>query len=132
MAKLDPRKSVIPKAKITLDENCGRTDRDFTSRKNFTNHVKTHSDEVFKCPKCPHIWKEGPEIHFNTKKALLKHIFEYHKSEKDCQDCDKTYSTSSNLKKHELSHQIIETCSKCNKTFASKYKLKDHEKSMLI
>ena len=79
MAKLDPRKSVIPKAKITLDENCGRTDRDFTSRKNFTNHVKTHSDEVFKCPKCPHIWKEGPENHFNTKKALLKHIFEYHK-----------------------------------------------------
>ena len=48
MAKLDPRKSVIPKAKITLDENCGRTDKDFTSRKNFTNHVKTHSDEVFK------------------------------------------------------------------------------------
>ena len=74
MAKLDPRKSVPPKAKITLDENCGRTASDFTSRKNFTNHVKTHSDEVFKCPKCPHIWKEGPENQFNTKKALLKHI----------------------------------------------------------
>ena len=93
MAKLDPRKSVIPKAKITLDENCGRTDRDFTSRKNFTNHVKTHSDEVFKCPKFPHIWKEGPENHFNTKKALFQHIFEYHKSEKNCQDFLRQWST---------------------------------------
>ena len=80
MAKVDPRKP-LPKAKITLDENCGKTESNFTSRKSFTNHVKTHSDDVFKCPP---IWKEGPENQFNTKKALVKHIFEYHNSEKDC------------------------------------------------
>merc|ERR1719187_769035 len=101
MANVDPRKP-LPKAKISLDENCSKTESNFTSRKSLTNHVKTHSDDVFKCPP---IWKEGPENQFNTKKALVKHIFEYHNSEKQCQDCDKTYSTSSNLKKHELSHQ---------------------------
>ena len=61
MAKVDPRKP-LPKAKITLDENCGKTESNFTSRKGFTNYVKTHSD-VFKCPKCPPIWKDYDMTH---------------------------------------------------------------------
>ena len=42
-------------AKVTLDEHCGKTSKDFNNSKRlFANHFKTHSDEVFKCPKCPH------------------------------------------------------------------------------
>ena len=29
--------------KVTLDENCGKTEIAFTSRRSFTSHVKTHS-----------------------------------------------------------------------------------------
>ena len=35
-------------AKVTLDEHCGRTSKDFNSKRLFANHFKTHSDEVFK------------------------------------------------------------------------------------
>ena len=67
----------------------------------------------------------GPENQFNTKKALVTHMFEYHSSENKCSDCDKTFSTASNLKKHESSHQndAPEVCSKCKKTFASTFSL---------
>ena len=52
-------------AKVTLDEHCGRTSKDFNSKRLFANHFKTHSDEVFKCPKCPDVWENGPENQFN-------------------------------------------------------------------
>ena len=118
-------------AKTTLDEHCGRMEKDYTSRRGFTNHVKTHSEEIIKCPKCPNIWEGGPENQFNTKKALVTHMFEYHSSENKCSDCDKTFSTASNLKKHESSHQndAPEVCSKCKKTFASTFSLQHHVKS---
>ena len=64
-------------AKVTLDEHCGRTSKDFNNSKRlFANHFKTHSDEVFKCPKCPDVWENGPENQFNSKKAIATHIFE--------------------------------------------------------
>ena len=101
-------------AKTTLDEHCGRMEKDYTSRRGFTNHVKTHSEEIIKCPKCPNIWEGGPENQFNTKKALVTHMIEYHSSENKCSDCDKTFAlalhvtfvikifqrTKTNLKKH--------------------------------
>ena len=55
-------------AKTTLDEHCGMMEKDYTSRRGFTNHVKTHSEEIIKCPKCPNIWEVGPENQFNTNK----------------------------------------------------------------
>ena len=65
-------------AKFTLDEHCGRTSKDFNSKILFANHFKTHSDEVFKCPKCPDVWENGPENQFNSKKAnvVIKNIVE--------------------------------------------------------
>ena len=117
--------------KITLDDHCGRMAKDFKSRRAFFNHVDTHSEDFFNCPKCPTIWEGGPENKFNTKKALATHIFEYHNSENKCSNCDKTFSTSTNLKKHELLHQnqATETCSKCDKKFATKFSLHQHTKN---
>ena len=51
--------------KVTLDEHCGKTDADFSSRRCFLNHVENHSENKFKCKICDPVWKNGPENEFN-------------------------------------------------------------------
>ena len=55
--------------KVTLDNHCGKVKTDFNAKRNFLNHVRKHSEEMFLCPKCPPIWEGGTENQFNTKKV---------------------------------------------------------------
>ena len=57
-------------------------------------------------------WSGGPENAFNTKKQLSSHIHQYHKNNKDCDQCSKSFSTSTNRIAHEATH--IVTCLSVN------------------
>ena len=94
--------------------------------------MKTHYDEVFKCLKCPPIWKEGPENQFNTKKALVKHSFEKHESSHQkgvrypCSQCEyKATNTDYDMMHAESMHKDINnSCKGCEYKIHIKHVLK--------
>ncbi len=66
---------------------------------------------------------------FNTKKQLVTHMFEYHRTDNvGCSQCDKSFSHVSNLMKHEESHGTIMECQHCMKLYKNRYSFKQHVK----
>ena len=63
------------------------------------------------------VWSGGPENAFNTKKQLSSHIHQYHKNNKDCDQCSKSFSTSTNRIAHEATHSNMFECQSCDKIY---------------
>ena len=99
-------------SRLTLDDVCGKEPKNFKKDRLFQNHYRTHAEEKFVCKEYPSVWSGGPENTFNTKKQLSSHIHQYHKNNKDCDQCSKSFSTSTNRIAHEATH--IVTCLSVN------------------
>ena len=76
------------------------------------------------------VWSGGPENAFNTKKQLSSHIHQYHKNNKDCDQCSKSFSTSTNRIAHEATHIVTcFECQSCDKIYTNKTSYKKHVKN---
>ena len=75
------------------------------------------------------VWSGGPENAFNTKKQLSSHIHQYHKNNKDCDQCSKSFSTSTNRIAHEATHSNMFECQSCDKIYTNKTSYKKHVKN---
>ena len=106
--------------KVLLDEVCGTQAENYTSKRAFQNHHRTHAEKDCACDQCGK--------NFKCQKKLQDHKFEVHNSQKSCQTCSKTFTSYTNLKKHEQSHKPSVFCEKCNKSFPTKYKYNEHQK----
>ena len=107
-------------SRLTLDDVCGKEPKNFKKDRLFQNHYRTHAEEKFVCKECPSVWSGGPENTFNTKKQLSSHMHEYHKSNKDCDQCSKSFSCSTNriaAIAHEATHSYSNMfeCQSCDK-----------------
>ena len=95
-------------SRLTLDDVCGKKPKKFKKDRlflSFKNHYRTMLRRNS-------VWSGGPENAFNTKKQLSSHIHQYHKNNKDCDQCSKSFSTSTNRIAHEATH--IVTCLSVN------------------
>ena len=82
--------------------------KDFNSTRAFANHVNTHSEEIFKCPKCPNIWESI---------IIYKHVESSHECVwYPCNQCDYEATIDDALKQHiESIHEDVRySCSQCN------------------
>ena len=91
-------------SRVTLDDVCGKQSKCLKKDRLFQNHYRTHSEEKYQCKECPSVWSGGPENIFNTKKQLSTHIHEYHRNNKNCSQCTKSFSSSSNRIAHEATN----------------------------
>ena len=108
-------------SKLQLDDVCGKQPSDFKKDRSFQDHVRTHAEEKFQCIECPSEWTEGPENIFNTLKQLITHMHQYHKDNRNCIKCPKSFSAASNRIKHEATHHgTIYECQTCDKLYENK------------
>ena len=78
---------------------CQICDRKFAEKRNLFRHQATHSEiRSFKCSICP----EGR--FFKTKPGLRNHMVFHYEPTFSCSHCDYKCHSSSNLKRHEKTH----------------------------
>ena len=94
-------------SRLTLDDVCGKEPKNFKKDRLFQNHYRTHAEEKFVCKECPSVWSGGPENTFNTKKQSSNHMHEYHKSNKDWNQCSKSFSCSTKGTYNNLTFLLI-------------------------
>ena len=114
--------------RLPLMITVGRWPKTSTPKEIFSTMSK-NTLRKFLCVLSTHLFgKGGLKINSIQKKDWLPI---YHNSEKNCKTCEKSCSKSSNLKKHQLTHQAPEICSKCEKSFSTKFSLQHHTKKLL-
>lgn len=102
---------------------CRYCDKQFLLDTSLTQHLKRHEgDNAEKCPQCA--------VQFADTQTLTKHMNRVHSAAKTyrCEQCDKTFSKSSDLRKHARKHsgERPYTCNVCEKTFAHQTSLRNH------
>ena len=96
---------------------CGLTERDFASKKNFFEHVKSsiHTNLQFKCDEC--------DLEFQYMKGVQLHKSAKHEARIfNCESCGLGFSLKGNLKRHiEVHHNQNScfSCIKCRKEFSN-------------
>ena len=77
-------------------EQCGK---EFTARSNLSSHQKSHNKETLTCDTC--------DFTSNTKRSMNEHKDRVHSSILyPCDQCVKSFTCQSNLKKHAKTHCI--------------------------
>ena len=100
---------------ITICEVCGKSGKDFSSKKHFVEHFQAvcHSAKRYQCDKC--------NLGFQFEKGLKEHKSTKHESISfKCEYCDKDFITKRNLERHiGQIHQSMSSvsCIKCRKEF---------------
>ena len=85
---------------------CDKCGKKFTAKTNLTRHEKTHTKENFTCGQC-----DGK---YNTKRALQEHDTRVHSSVLyPCEQCKKSFTCKSSLKKHAKCHSNVEKTFEC-------------------
>ena len=101
---------------MELCTRCGKSQKDFTSKKSYMQHFKNkdHNDESYSCKKCDHI--------FPKMRSLQVHFSAVHDSTVtfECETCKKSFSRKQALIRHQLTQEEFGvSCFKCRKSFSS-------------
>ena len=86
---------MVKRKLVYMCETCGKTEKDFTSKKNFFEHLQSsiHTNERFKCDQC--------DLDFQYLKGLNRHKSSIHEAQIfKCESCGLECSTKSNLSRH--------------------------------
>ena len=102
---------------------CDQCDFKTTTTSKLKTHLMVHLNErPFECPDC--------DKSFRNKVQLIEHSNIVHKSEQkhSCSECCVSFSTLSQLSKHQKAKHFKKTfqCQHCDSTFTSNSNLKDH------
>eukprot|EP00457_Paulinella_chromatophora_P003229 gb/GEZN01003235.1/.p1 GENE.gb/GEZN01003235.1/~~gb/GEZN01003235.1/.p1 ORF type:complete len:527 (-),score=32.81 gb/GEZN01003235.1/:622-2202(-) len=104
--------------------DCPMCNRTFSNSGNLRQHVRKHNKEQFTCPEC--------HRNFSSKSHLVRHAAVHTGNLYYCNhsQCDKSYTSPDNLRRHMRSHDIDLNrgfCPECNRSFM-KENLKRHMK----
>lgn len=102
---------------------CDLCDRSFNHASNLSSHKKIRHREIFShvCKVCDRRFAFAEDLNYH----FIKHTGE----KRFCDQCDKSFSYSSTLKKHKRKvHEKIRAhaCTICSKRFYSAFELKGH------
>lgn len=117
----DSRPSVNPKKNFKCD-HCGKQ---FTIRYTYQQHVKTHTQGRPKCPECGTTFASAFSLfRHRAKNHGIEHNYKTH----NCDQCNKTFFSLSELKLHQQRHSTDKEfkCQECNKAFSVKGNLRIH------
>uniref|UniRef100_A0A8C5GQN3 C2H2-type domain-containing protein n=1 Tax=Gouania willdenowi TaxID=441366 RepID=A0A8C5GQN3_GOUWI len=105
--------------RVQICEQCGKT---FTQRSSLTSHMQTHSRaELYHCDHCGKIYKQ--------KQTLTEHLRSHtgHEVPHKCDTCGMSYKWKSHLNLHQRVHEKnVFRCDECGKTFSTSSVLHSH------
>ena len=103
------------------NRSCHICNKEFTSRANLHNHMKTHENKSIPCWVC----KEK----FQSAENLNAHMKVEHKGENPykCEHCSREFTQFNNLRRHMRVHrEKVFKCNLCNREFNEEFYLKMH------
>ena len=103
---------------------CTQCDESFSKKREFMEHVPTHTENMFKCEEC--------EATFDQERLFKKHI-DKHAGKKvfECEQCNLTFQQEKLFRRHEQIHteETVFTCDECDETFKIEREFRSHRQS---
>lgn len=103
-------------------EYCGKL---YAIKYTYHQHIKTHTEGRPKCPECGSTFASAFSLfRHRAKNHSLEHNYKTH----NCEQCDKSFFSISELKLHQQRHSSNKEfkCSECDKAFSVKGNLRIH------
>lgn len=118
----DTQENSQEKKKEFKCEHCGKL---YATRYIYVQHIRNHEEGRPKCPECGSTFASAFTLFRHRAKT---HNIEHHYTTYSCEQCDKNFFSSSELKLHQQRHsdQKDFKCGECEKEFAVKGNLRIH------
>ena len=99
--------------------HCGKTQEEFSTKKIFQEHIKSHDEKDLTCDSCQKTYKR--------KSSLINHVRSHHSDINfPCDECGKRFKRKDLLQYHHKIHEAVKiTCSHCDTSFSTKKTLNE-------